>query len=45
MINQGLALDPNTSASKLLRELRDSGYACEQHRFANLYRITAGVRL
>jgi hypothetical protein len=44
MINQGLAVDPNASASKLLREFRDSGYACEQHRFANLYRIATGAR-
>lgn len=29
---------PTTSANRLLRELRDAGLACEQHRFSRLYR-------
>lgn len=33
-----LAHAPATSANRLLRELRDSGLACEQHRFSQLYR-------
>jgi hypothetical protein len=32
-----LAAAPRTSASRLLRELRDAGLACEQHRFTQLY--------
>ena len=33
-----LAQAPTTSASRMLRELRDAGLACEQHRFTRLYR-------
>ena len=33
-----LAQAPSTSASQLLREFRDAGLACEQHRFTRLYR-------
>ena len=33
-----LAQAPTTSANRMLRELRDAGLACEQHRFARLYR-------
>jgi hypothetical protein len=33
-----LAQAPETSANRLLRELRNSGLACEQHRFNRLYR-------
>jgi hypothetical protein len=43
MITCRLAQAPETSASRLLREFRDAGYACEQQRFAGLYRATAGV--
>jgi hypothetical protein len=43
MIACQLAQAPGISASRLLRELRDAGYACEQQRFAGLYRIVAGV--
>lgn len=42
MIVQRLAQAPGISASRLLRELRDSGYACEQHRFGQLHRLVAG---
>jgi len=43
MIACRLAQAPGTSASRLLREFRDAGYACEQQRFAGLYRATAGA--
>jgi hypothetical protein len=33
-----LASGPDTSANGLLREFRDAGLACEQHRFSRLYR-------
>jgi hypothetical protein len=33
-----LAQEPEMSANRLLREFRDSGLACEQHRFSRLYR-------
>lgn len=33
-----LARSPAASASRLLREFRDAGYACEQRRFGQLYR-------
>jgi hypothetical protein len=33
-----LARAPATSANRMLRELRDAGLACEQHRFSRLYR-------
>jgi hypothetical protein len=36
---------PGTSASRLLREFRDAGYACEQQRFAGLYRMVTGAGL
>jgi hypothetical protein len=29
---------PETSANRMLREVRDAGLACEQHRFSRLYR-------
>jgi hypothetical protein len=32
-----LAQAPETSANRMLRELRDAGLACEQHRFSRLY--------
>ena len=37
-IKKELNLEDNASNSKLLRRLRDSGLACEQSRFSNLYR-------
>ena len=36
-----LAQAPTTSANRMLRELRDAGLACEQHRFSRLYRQAA----
>ena len=33
-----LAQAPTTSANRMLREFRDAGLACEQHRFTKLYR-------
>jgi hypothetical protein len=38
LIMDGLARSPRASASRLLREFRDSGYACEQARFGQLHR-------
>lgn len=38
LIRDGLARSPNASASRLLREFRDSGYACEQRRFGDLHK-------
>jgi hypothetical protein len=38
LIRDALARVPGVSASKLLREFRDAGYACEQGRFAELHR-------
>lgn len=38
MIADRLAQAPDMSASRLLREFRDAGYACEQQRFAELHR-------
>jgi hypothetical protein len=37
-IARRLAQAPATSASQLLREFRDAGFACEQHRFSRLCR-------
>jgi hypothetical protein len=37
-IRRRLATKPDASASRLLREFRDLGFACEQHRFGALYR-------
>jgi hypothetical protein len=42
-ITARLALAPATPAHRLLRELRDSGLACEQRRFTRLYREAAEV--
>jgi hypothetical protein len=39
MITRNLAQAPGTSASRLLREFRDAGYACEQSRFVQLHRM------
>jgi hypothetical protein len=44
MITRSLAQSPQRSASGLLREFRDAGYACEQQRFAGLYRAVAGAK-
>jgi hypothetical protein len=37
-IGERLAQDPALSANRLLREFRDAGLACEQHRFTRLFR-------
>lgn len=42
MIAGRLALEPGMPASRMLREFRDAGYACEQQRFAALHRRVAG---
>jgi hypothetical protein len=39
-----LAHAPAPSANRLLREFRDAGLACEQHRFTRLYRSLAEVK-
>jgi hypothetical protein len=39
MIGDRLDQAPGISASKLLREFRDAGYACEQQRFGQLHRL------
>lgn len=39
-----LASNPALSANRLLREFRDAGLACEQHRFVQLFRTLAGAR-
>jgi hypothetical protein len=44
MIACRLARAPDISASRLLREFRDAGYACEQQRFAGLHRTVTGAR-
>jgi hypothetical protein len=38
LIAEGLARSPEASASRLLREFRNQGYACEQSRFGQLHR-------
>jgi hypothetical protein len=38
MVISRLTQAPDASASRLLREFRDAGYACEQQRFAGLHR-------
>jgi hypothetical protein len=44
MIKASLTRSPGASASRLLREFRDSGYACEQRRFGDLHKtVTASV--
>jgi hypothetical protein len=42
LIMDELARSPGASASRLLRAFRDSGYACEQGRFGELYRRLTG---
>jgi len=36
--------EPGASANRLLREFRDAGLACEQHRFSRLFRTLAEAR-
>jgi hypothetical protein len=43
-IAEGLAREPGMSANRLLREFRDSGLACEQHRFSRLFQTLTGAR-
>jgi hypothetical protein len=43
LIARRLAQAPETSANRMLREFRDSGLACEQRRFSQLYRRVADV--
>jgi hypothetical protein len=43
MIVGRLAQVPGMSASRLLREFRDAGYACEQQRFGRLHRQVVGA--
>ncbi len=40
IISARLASAPALSANRMLREFRDAGLACEQHRFTRLYRQT-----
>src|SRR5262249_44183525 len=42
MIAARLAEEPGMPASRMLREFRDAGHACEQQRFAKLHRQVAG---
>jgi hypothetical protein len=44
MIAHHLAQTPGMSASRMLREFRDAGYACEQSRFAQLHQMISEVR-
>jgi hypothetical protein len=44
LIAQHLSRRPAPSANRLLREFRDAGLACEQHRFTRLYRTVAEAR-
>jgi hypothetical protein len=44
MITDRLDRGHVVSASRMLREFRDAGYACEQRRFAELHRHVAGGR-
>jgi hypothetical protein len=44
LIAQHLSRMPVPSANRLLREFRDAGLACEQHRFTRLYRTAAEAR-
>lgn len=43
-IRTSVAVQPGISRTRLHRQLRDSGRACEQRRFANLYSETMGER-
>lgn len=44
MIASRLDEVPGLSASRMLREFRDAGYACEQQRFGLLHRLVSGAR-
>lgn len=44
MISCRLAEAPEMPTSRMLREFRDAGYACEQQRFAQLHRAVTGIR-
>jgi hypothetical protein len=44
LIAQHLSRTPVPSANRLLREFRDAGLACEQHRFTRLYRTAVEAR-
>jgi hypothetical protein len=44
MISCRLAQAPTMPASRMLREFRDAGYACEQQRFGQLHRAVTGAR-
>jgi hypothetical protein len=44
IIAERLAHAPTTSANRMLREFRDAGLACEQHRFSQLYRTVAEAK-
>ena len=39
LIADGLTRSPGASASRLLRQFRDAGYACEQARFGRLHQL------
>ncbi len=43
-IRRRLTSEPEVTASRLLREFREFGYACEQGRFAALYRAVCEDR-
>jgi hypothetical protein len=43
-IAERLGQKPGASANRLLREFRDAGVACEQHRFSRLFRTLAEAR-
>jgi hypothetical protein len=45
IIAKRLVCGPATSANRMLREFRDAGLACEQHRFIRLYRSVEETRL
>lgn len=42
-VRRALQSDERASASRLLRELRDGGHACEQHRFRHLFLDVRGI--
>jgi hypothetical protein len=44
LIARRLSQTPTPSANRLLREFRDAGLACEQHRFTRLCRTVAKAR-
>ena len=44
MISHSLAQVPGMSASRMLREFRDAGFACEQSRFGQLHGMISEVR-